>query len=217
MAPDYDKIISLKIITAEKAPSHWQKDLVWSRIQSTMGRRQPLKFYYAAALILAVSFLTVYNYYRWEQQRVNLRISWLEESIDQVVKQKSATVNMAAPQENCISGNSTDILHPMKKGNIETDFTVPDLIDVPVVTELAEESIEITSTPIMTISAPTVQPDTVPQRVVEAIIGTIPIAHSDTRTARLKKVKFKLLRGNEFPDGNKNPESSSHVITARIN
>ncbi|MBS1978800.1 MAG: hypothetical protein JST46_15620 [Bacteroidetes bacterium] len=213
MERDIDKIISLKINTAEMTPSYWQKDQVWLRIQSTLNRRPSMKLRYAATLILLTCCATVYFFYRWEQTRVQLKLAALEEAVHQSEK-RTSKLNKEEAIDNCIPGSSTVVLPLTTKRSKEEVFL--NVIDTPMVAAVPEERVEITTAPLADVTASIEQSDTVVHPVINAIIGVIPTIHPGVRTAKARKIKFKLPRDNEFSDEGTNAEYA-HVITARIN
>lgn len=211
MERDIDKIISLKVSTAERTPAYWQKDQVWQRIQSASNRRPLWKLRYAAAFILMSCCLSIYFYYRYEQKGFRTELTPLREASHQPVKQR-VPVNQVEQRNESVLTKSAGVATFTDKESLEGEFVV--VADTPVVSALPQES--ITVVPFTDITQATVQSDTLAEPVIDAIIGVIPAVHSGLRTAKAKKVRFKLQRVNEFPDLDRDTESP-HVITARIN
>lgn len=213
MERDIDKIISLKVSAAERTPAYWQKDQVWQRIQSASNRRPIWKLRYAAAFILISCCLSIYFYYRYEQKGVRTELTPLREASHQPVKQR-VPVNQVEHKSEPVLTKSAGVATFTDKESLDGEFVV--VADTPVVTALPQESATLTVVPFTDITQATVQSDTVAEPVIDAIIGVIPAVHSGLRTAKAKKVRFKLQRVNEFPDLERDTESP-HVITARIN
>ncbi|MBS1545686.1 MAG: hypothetical protein JST14_18760 [Bacteroidetes bacterium] len=194
-------------------PTYWQKDQVWLRIQSTLNNRPSLKFRYAATLIFLSCCSTIYFLYRWEQTRVHVKLATLEDAVHQLEK-RTTTLNKEEAVDNCIRGSST-VVHPIAIRRSKEEVFI-NVIDTPMVAAVPEERVDIAVAPIMGVTESIVQSDTVGHPVIDAIIGVIPTIHQGVRTAKARKIKFKLPRDDEFSDKGTNAEFS-HVITARIN
>jgi hypothetical protein len=209
MEHNFEKTIREKINSVEQQSVHWEKDMVWSKIERGDSRKSIVHYYAAASVILAgaLIFFTIGLNHRNE---INFRLRSIELSIEQskLYQANHLSEKIAATSADCdkekigTMNQKVSIASAQgKKTNVSVlAAQIPEITQDIVVTETKEQPIIITEVKPAEV-APIV-------RSVQVIIGGGII---ETSSARERKFRFKLLPSEESESANPSSES----LTAR--
>jgi hypothetical protein len=221
MELDLQKILSDKIRREEYNPIAWKKNEVWNHVgRGSKINRKPL-FYYAAASLLLAAVLISYLLQSRVYTRLNDRIRILEAALDQPINPSTlkSAIAFTAP-EDCESVPARKTKNKPKRIIAKNNLTL--INSSTIQTNDAEDKPAVSDALIQQVSKETSVPDAGSEAIpltpgIEVIIGFIPKIQERMVVQKLKKIRLRLLKGNERTAEVWPYEVDTKIITARIN
>lgn len=212
-----EKIIRDKILDSEQINASWNKEWVWSRIETPPQKRK-LVFWYAAAAI-AVAAISVSVYWSSLSNKHNLmaQLDRLESAIEQLTLPSnlvSETVEQVCGEELPASVSKRLAHKPfIKNESIQNQITEADnsIVD-PMLQPIDVIPLAIA----VAIEEPNVHLAE-PERMIKPIVGKIPESQPAVAVAKAKDLKIRVFQARNTQENSGVDNREYKLLTARFN
>lgn len=212
-----EEIIRAKILDTEQSTVAWNKEWVWSRIETPPQRKKIVVWYAAAAILIGLFSGTMYWVSKSQENTLMVQLDKLELGIEHltasITNVPTEVIERVCEEEE--SPSATKI--PDNKTFVERAPTQSQIaaasIDVDPVIQLVDD------TP-LTISVSIQEPklNILEQvRVITPIIGKIPVSQPSVAATKSKELKIRVFQARNTQEHSVVDNREYKLLTARFN
>lgn len=212
-----EKIIRDKILYSEQIDVSWNKEWVWSRIETPPLRKKLIFWYAAAAIVVGTISASVYWASLSKEHNLMTQLDRLESAIEQLAFSTTlpvAIVEQACADEAPISeSNTSDHQTLVKNDPIQNQITVTN-------NSIADQVLQPIDTTPLTITVSIKEPNlhlVEPLRVIKPIVGKIPDSQPALAAAKSKDFKIRVFQASDTHENSVVDNREYKLLTARFN
>ncbi len=220
MEPEAEKIIQEKLRLLENTTVTWNKEWVWSRIETPVKRKIGIIWYAAASLVAGALTISIYLASLQYEVEMMDQISRLETLMDRI---HNANITAATPEENCtqdLKESSTQQDTPNQKPN-----RVLSGRSEMIKTSISDASLEanLPELPFIEIKQPTfvLANENSPliiehENTVKPIVGKLPVVQHSMAATKSKEIKITVFQSEDYKNGLMTDARDYKILTAHF-
>lgn len=212
-----EKIIREKILDTEQTDVSWNKEWVWSRIETPPQKRKFIFWYSAAAIVVAAISVSVYWYSLSNEHILMAQLDRLESAIEQLTFPNnlvSETVEQVCAEELPVLISKVPVDRAfVKNESIPNQITEADK-------SIAGPMLQPIDAIPLTIAVSIEEPSlilTEPERMIKPIVGKIPESQPAVAAAKTKDLKIRVFQARNTQENSVVDNREYKLLTARFN
>lgn len=212
-----EKIIREKILDTEQTDVSWNKEWVWSRIETPPQKRKFIFWYSAAAIVVAAISVSVYWYSLSNEHILMAQLDRLESAIEQLTLPNnlvSETVEQVCAEELPVLISKVPVDRAfVKNESIPNQITEADK-------SIAGPMLQPIDAIPLTIAVSIEEPSlilTEPERMIKPIVGKIPESQPAVAAAKTKDLKIRVFQARNTQENSVVDNREYKLLTARFN